>query len=272
MAARVRLLLRRRGFDWLAGQSIKTPAAWQRWWGDRGAALVIAMMAIALMMSLGTALVLTTMTEGRIASSHRDGIEALYAADAGIQRAIVDLTTIADWNTLLSGAAPSSFVDGPAAGPRKLPDGRTFNLTEATNLLRCGKVTACGDADLNARTEERPWAMNNPRWQPFAYGPLAALLPAGAVDSLMYVVVWVADDPSETDDDPVHDGSTCAGGAGCRNPGKDIIAMRAHAYGPGSMMRVVQVSVARATPLADAEPTSTVEPAAVKVLSWRELR
>lgn len=135
-----------------------------------GAALVIALMATMLMIVLGTALTLTTMTETRIASSYGAGIETFYAAEAAIERAAWDLRTMPDWNVLSLGAVMSTFVDGQPGGARVLADGTTINLTEATALVPGG--------------ERSPWRL-------FAYGPLAGLLPPGRVHSRAYVVVWV---------------------------------------------------------------------------------
>jgi hypothetical protein len=53
----------------------------------------------------------------------------------------------------------------------------------------------------------------------------------------MYIVVWVADDTAENDDEPLADGVDLV------NPGKGIALMRAHAYGPGGVRRVVDVTL-----------------------------
>src|SRR5829696_8610085 len=89
---------------------------------EQGVALIVALMAMMLMMALGTALVLTTMTEGKIANNYRAGTEALYAADAGVERVMQDILTVPDWNNVLSGAVTSSFIDGAPSGERSLPD------------------------------------------------------------------------------------------------------------------------------------------------------
>jgi hypothetical protein len=140
-----------------------------------GAALLIALMAMMLMLALGTALTLTAITETRIAASYRAGIETFYAADAAIERAVVDLRMMPDWNGLPASATTSAFLDGPPAGRRTLADGTTINLTDATTMVGGG---------------------GGPRWRLFAYGPLASMLPAGGISSRAYVVVWVADAPS----------------------------------------------------------------------------
>ena len=59
---------------------------------------------------------------------------------------------------------------------------------------------------MDAYSEERPWLVNNPRWQLFAYGNVGDLLPTGTINSPFYVVVLIGDDPSETDDNPLVDG------------------------------------------------------------------
>lgn len=206
---------------------------------ERGVALIVALMSMMLMMALGMALILTTMTETRISANYREGSEALYAADAGIERVMQDLLTVPDWNTVLNGTTTSAFIDG-VPGVRTLEDGTTIDLTQATNMVRCGNV-ACSEADLVAITDERPWGANNPRWQLYAYGPMDEMLPTDTINSRMYVIVWVADDPSENDGLPLVDGDTTNG----TNPGKGVLAMIAHAYGPEGTRRVVEVTVAR---------------------------
>jgi hypothetical protein len=218
---------------------------------ESGIALIIALMAMSLMMALGLALMVTTMTEGKISGNYRQGSEALYAADAAVERVMQDILTVPNWDDILSGAVTSAFIDGIPSGERTLPDGSKLDLTEATNMVRCGKTT-CSDADLVALTDDRPWGQNNPKWQLYAYGPLDQMLPDDTINSKMYVVVWVADDPSESDDDPLHDGgppvgcdpskdATCSAG----NIGRGVIAMMAQAFGPDGTTRTIEVTLGR---------------------------
>ncbi|HTM05119.1 MAG TPA: PilX N-terminal domain-containing pilus assembly protein [Vicinamibacterales bacterium] len=240
---------------------------------EQGAALLVVLMLMALMMALSLALILVTMAEERIAHNYRRGSEVLYAADAAMELLLPEIVTVPNWDDLLSGAIRSSFVDGPPSGRRELPDGNTIDLTQATNLVRCGKNT-CSAADLTASVEGRPWGPNNPWWQLYAYGPLSGMLPASAMDLTAYVIVWVADDPAESDDDPLRDGlppagcdlendSTCAAG----NAGRGAIAMLAQAFGPDGTRRTTEVIVGRQRP--GGEPGG---PARVRLLSWQELR
>jgi PilX N-terminal len=209
---------------------------------EQGVALVIALLCMLLLTALGMALTLTTSTEKRIATNYRDGVETVYAADASVERVMQDLLTVPDWNRVLDGSTTSSFVDG-APGVRTLPNGSKLDLVQATNMLRCGKTT-CADADIDTATDERPWALNNPRWQLYAYGPVSDLIPTGTINSNVYVVVWIGDDPAENDNKPLTDGDPPADGS-ASNPGTGVISMLAYAYGPTGVTRVIEATVAR---------------------------
>ena len=206
---------------------------------ERGVALVIALLCTLLLTALGLALTLTTSTERLISSNYRDGTETMYAADASVERVMQDVLTVPDWNRMLDGTTTSSFVDGPP-GVRTLPNGMTFNLVELTNTVRCGK-SSCSQADLELATDDRPWAKNNPRWQLYAYGTATELIPTATTNSPVYVVVWIGDDPSENDNNPLVDGDESGG----LNPGKGVLSMLAYAYGPTGVRRVIETTIAR---------------------------
>jgi hypothetical protein len=208
---------------------------------EDGIAMIVALMAMMLMTALGMALILTTSTETMIAGNFRNGQEALYAADAGLERAMDDVLTVADWNTMLAGTTQSAFIDGPPSGTRTLPDGTQIDLTQLLNLANCGKTSSCSAADLVANyTGDRPWAANNPVWQLYAYNRLDAMVPSGTINSQYYVVVLVADDPSETDGDPTHDGVSPT-----TNPGTGVLMLRGEAFGPRGAHKVIQMTVAK---------------------------
>ena len=214
---------------------------------ERGVALVIALLSTLLMTALGMALMLTTMTETMITGNYRDGVEAMYAADAAIERTMQDLLTVPDWNTAISTAdgvrsnVTSSFVTGNLSPSTY--DGRTLDLTKATAAVNCPHVVpvpgACSDADMDKSTDVRPWRLNNPRWRLYAYGPVSDFVPTGTINSPFYVAVWVADDPSETDDNPSVDGTTAD------NPGRGVIQLRAEAFGPNGAHRIIEATLAR---------------------------
>jgi hypothetical protein len=207
---------------------------------EHGIAMVIAMMAMLLMSALGIALVMTTSSETMIAGNFSNSSEALYAADAAVERSMEDILTVPDWNKLLDGSTQSAFVDGAPSGVRTLPDGSSIDLTQAVNMANCGKIATCTVAEMNALSPERPWETNNPRWKLYSYANLKDLLPAtDTINSAYYVMVMVADDPSENDDDATKDGASLT------NPGSGVIAMRAEAFGPRGAHKVIELTLAR---------------------------
>jgi hypothetical protein len=242
---------------------------------ERGMALLVALMAILLVMALGTALVLAASVESTITRNFRNSSGALYAADAGLERAVGDLAAIADWSAVLSGAVSSAFVEGAPTGTRTLPDGRLIDLGAVASLANCRQASPCSSAEMDTATAERPWGANNPRWQPFAWGPLGGLLPATDVEPPFYVMVMVGDDPSENDGDPLFDGTVpCVPGeTDACNPGTDRLALRAEAFGPFGAHAILELTIARRG--AGERPPDYNEPSdqtGVRILSWRELR
>lgn len=206
--------------------------------GEHGIALLVVISALMLVLALTSALVLTSLIETRIASAFRDDALTLSAADAAAERVLVDLRT-ADWNAVLGGAL-STFSDGPPGGRRNLQDGTTIDLDSETADMQCGRQDGCSDAELASVSEDRPWGRHNPRWRLFAYGPLAALLPGDPFAPRLYLATWIADDPSDSDEDPFRDGEADD------NPGRGLLMVASRAYGPGGTRRTVQLVVERA--------------------------
>jgi Tfp pilus assembly protein PilX len=219
---------------------------------QRGVALVATLLLMMLLSALALSLTMVTSTEERIADSYLRGTETFYLADAALELAVHELSLVADWSRVLDGSATPSFVDGRISAGG-WPGGLARTSSDATALVTCGRVV-CTTSDLDARTADRPWGANNPRWQLFAYGPARDLSAAGTVDSAGYLAVWVGDDSSENDGKPLVDGDEEGG----PNPGRGVLSLLVHAYGP-STRRVVEATVARAG-------------AGVRVISWREIR
>ena len=191
---------------------------------EQGTALIIALMAMMLLTALGAAVVMVSNTETRIAANYRNSQEALYAADAALERVVQDLLLIPRWNDILGGTAQSGFVDGGMTASKTIPGGGTMTLC-------CGTATAT--AQLQAETDTlNLWGVNNPQWKLFAWGPLEDMLPNHQIDSPMYVAVWVADDPAETDNNPATDGN-------------GTLTLHAEAVGPSGTRKVIEVTVAR---------------------------
>ncbi len=196
--------------------------------------------AMVLLSAMGLALVLLAMSQTLAAWNERRANTALYAAEAGLERALPDLLKAPEWDSVLDGRVRSGFTDGSPGGTRELPGGVRVDLDQVVALANCGAVVACSDSQITAVTRERPWGPNNPRWRLFAYGPLAGLVPdGGLLPPAEYVVVLVADDPAEADSDPLRDGRPgTSAGAG-------VVQLRAEAFGPDAAHRAIEVMVAR---------------------------
>lgn len=185
-----------------------------------GTALIIALMAMMLLTALGAATVMVSRTETAIANNYRNSQEALYAADAAVERVIQDLLMAPRWNDILGGTVQSGFIDGSASAQKTLPGGGRLTLASATTQLQAETDTA----DL--------WGPNNPQWRLYGWGPVSALLPEETIDSSMYVAVWIADDPAETDNNPLADVN-------------GTLTLHAEALGPSGTRKVIEVTVAR---------------------------
>ena len=133
-----------------------------------------------------------------------------------------------------------------------------IDLDRTVALANCQKAEACGSADMDAVTADRPWGANNPRWQLYAYGRLSDLMPGGTINSPYYVVAMVADDPSENDDDPLRDGAS----ESVQSRRSGVLAMRAEAFGPQGTHNVIEQTLARTGPTEAGQ-------AGFQVRSWR---
>src|SRR6188472_2401357 len=100
---------------------------------ERGAALLMALITAALITAIATTMVMSSSTDLLITGSHRASAETMYAAEAAAQRAIGELATIADWNTVLAsppGNVLSSFDDGQTT--IAAADGRSLSVAGLT--------------------------------------------------------------------------------------------------------------------------------------------
>ena len=139
---------------------------------DRGAALVLAIMAVALLSALGFSLAIVSDTEMRVAANYSYAQEAMGAAESGLELVVQELLSIDDWSGVIDGSRPSAFVDGAPTGDRTLSDGFVLNLEDLTGKL------------------------SDPGMRLFAYGSLRRL---ASIPSDAYIVVWVGPDPAGKD-------------------------------------------------------------------------
>ena len=104
-------------------------------------ALVTAMMAILMMLALGAGMTLTAVTEMAISANHRDGIQMLYAAEAGIDLAVSRLRATEDWRAATTAPNGTAFLQGHLAD--FVPSGAVDSRIELT-------VSVSPDPDGNA--------------------------------------------------------------------------------------------------------------------------
>jgi hypothetical protein len=197
---------------------------------EEGTALIIALMSMMLLTALGATVVMVTRTETAIANNYRNSQEALYAADAAVERVVQDLLMVPRWNDILAGSTQSGFIDGAMTAVKTLPAGGQITLC-------CGAGTATGELQTETDADDL-WGANNPQWRLFAWGPVADLLDDASIDSPMYVVVWVADDPADGPSAGVADGNPLLDANG-------TLTIRAEAYGPSGTRKIIEVTVAR---------------------------
>ena len=153
-----------------------------------GAALIIALMAMMLLTALGAAVVMVSNTETHIAGNYRNSQEALYAADAAVERVVQDLLLIPRWNDILGGTAQSGFVDG---GDDRVQDAARRRHDDALLRHEYGDRAAPG-GDRRAQ----PVGHQQSRSGSCLPGARSATCCRNdQIDSPMYVAVWVADDP-----------------------------------------------------------------------------
>jgi hypothetical protein len=195
---------------------------------QQGTALIVALMSMMLLTALGAAMVLVGNTETMISANFKNNTEALYAADAAVERVVQDLLLVPRWDDILGGTVQSSFVDGSSTAPKTIPGGGTVRLDLATSELQTTTNT------------ENLWGGNNPAWKLYAWGPLSNVLPNDQVDSPMYVAVWIADDPMDGVDVSTPDNNPLIDTNG-------TLTLHAEAYGPSGTNKVIEVTVARTT-------------------------
>lgn len=229
---------------------------------ERGVALIGVMAISTLLLALGISLATTSALEVGIADHHRDGVSTLHGADAALEFAIGELSAAADWDAVLAGVVRSPFHDG--GGVVSLPDGSTLDVPAETGMLRCGRARGCGVGDMDLQTAERPWGRNNPRWTVYASGRLARLLGDASPATRVHIVVWVADDTSENDGDPLRDGGPplIENAANPDNPGRGAVRLHARAYGPAGARRTVEAVIER---------DARMSPERLRVRAWREI-
>jgi hypothetical protein len=201
---------------------------------ERGAALVLTLVVVALVAGLGGSLLLVVSMETAVQTHHQQVLAVRQATESGVACVLSDLRQADDWAPALAGEAQPGVCLAPMTlpAPPHGPDPDVLTLTAA----------------LQAATDARygPGA-DTPRWTPWIVG----LAPAGAATgSPTVVIAWVADDADDGDGDPYADANA-------------VIWVRVEAWGAAGARAAVEVIVRRGGP-------DGIPPAAVA--AWRTVR
>lgn len=203
---------------------------------NRGVALLVTLLAVALFSALAAGLSVSAIVSRSLAANQEEAVELANVSDSVLELAARELAAIADWNDVLSGGRTSTLVDGPPG--RRAIGATAIDLSVMTNELSCGRSTLCTDAQIRVVTAERPWGANNPRWRLFIHTVQPAPpmpRPAGPA----YAVVWIGDDARETDGDPVTDG------AGAGEEGRYVVRARVESFGSRGGRHALEAELAR---------------------------
>jgi PilX N-terminal len=201
---------------------------------EHGAALLVVLLLTSLVAAIAASLIVHSTADVTLSASYRTGLEVLYAADAGLERAIADLAPLPDWSPLL--AAPPANLTAPYSGTGLLFQAPDRRLWPIATLLADRQAAA--PAGLGADT---------PVWRLYAQMPLAALWPAPAAVPPVGLLVFVADDGADGDGDATVDAN-------------GRLLVHVDAYGVLGARRSVEALIER------------VEPGAVRLAIWKEAR
>lgn len=196
---------------------------------EKGAILVVVLLALSAVGATLASLLSLATTERLLGSVEREAVEYRYAAEAIAGFAVGDLSRRDDWSTALSAGVPSSFADSTRAPV--LSGGRRLDLI--------ARAAAFGPVEPGA------WGADEPQWVLYAWGWAGSLSPA-LRGSRIYVTAWLADDERDGD----------------RNASRDSngrIWVRGEAFGPVRGQRTVIIHALRLAPA----------PAALQILDWR---
>ena len=212
---------------------------------ERGAVLIATLLVLMLLGTLGAALALVVSTESSTAANYEAGQQALYAADAGIERTVGELRTLASWRSIPAPASTSGSADfNDGLSSTRAPDGA---------ILDFAQLTARRQTESNAMY---PNTADCPAWRLFAHASMNRIT-AGSGNAPPYVIVWVADDPDDLDGDPATDTN-------------DVVMVYAEAFGIRGGRRAIEATIHREEAMAAGLPG--VMRSDARLIAWHEVR
>ena len=191
---------------------------------EAGSALLVVLLISVLLAGAGAAVITLTRTETLITGAHRHVQEAVSAADAAFERALLDLDALPDWSAVL--------LPSPANTQGTFVDGKTHPIAPDAQALDLGALTARRQAESDLTSGPGAFGADSPRWRLFGHASLEAVLPAGVPARPAYLIVWVSDDGWDGDGDPTRDSN-------------GRLLLTADAYGAGGTRRRVEAAIFR---------------------------
>jgi len=218
---------------------------WRLRESDRGSVLLCALLVIALIATVGVALSLVVSTESVTAANYHSAQQALYAADAAIERAIADVRILSTWSALPAPSSATTAVD--------FNDGQSIARSPDGSILDLAQLTLKRQSESDAVYPNTP---DRPAWRLYAHAPLSRVAP-GAPNAAPYVVVWVADDADDLDGNAAVDTN-------------DVVMLHAEAFAARAGKRSVNVTIHREHAM-DAGLPGLMR-TDVRVIAWHEVR
>jgi len=182
--------------------------------------------------------------ETTVTGRYKDGIEALYVAEAGVAVVLAELRTLPDWTPVLGGALSSSASQGMFSGSPSVAGGTVF--------LCCGARSVFARLANESASSAVP-ARRTLAWHPYLWSSWNALAGQPGAGQF-FLIVLIQDDEQDGD----------------RDQGTDlngVVVVRSEAVRPDGLRRSVEALVAREA----GDPGHGI-PASVRVLRWGEVR
>jgi PilX N-terminal len=215
-----------------------------RWFNETGSALLIVLtltfLFSAIMIGAATVVTIETTVSGR----YKDGIEALYIADAGLSVVLGELRGLPDWTPILGGALSSRASQGMFTGSASVAGGTVF--------LCCGARSVFARLSNESASSAVP-ARRTLAWHPYLWSSWNALVGEPGAGQF-FLIALIQDDEDDGDRD---DGTDLNG----------VVVVRSEAVRPDGLRRSVEALVAREA----GDPGHGI-PASVRVLRWGEIR
>ena len=146
---------------------------------EAGSALLIVLTLTFLFSALAIGTTTVVSLEAVVSGRFKDGVEALYVADAGLALVAAELRELPDWTPVLQGAIRSGLSRGPFLGSAAVAGGTVF--------LCCGGVSVGARLARESAVDPVP-ARRGLAWRPYLWSAWDAVVPQPQPGQLFLVV------------------------------------------------------------------------------------